>query len=515
MIIAPSSWAKGDYFKYSTLFTAEKAKEGVQSDMFQKKQLMTWGSFLSFLLILSLSGCTSAIQKKKFATFNDLYASGQYQEAATVEVKEKSEVKDLLPALQAAAALRYAREYNQSSLLFDQCESLIKEHNEQLLVANSAATLGSVLINDTIRDYQGTEYDGIMVNTYKALNFWQEGNSALARVEFNRALDRQRRAKERFATEIKKQKVDLEKKQEQENAKAEARAKMNKNGEKANVPAMDINKNVNNPEIDKILQEKYSSLYEFKTYPDFINPFTTYMASLFFMSEKEYSKAATLLKETYGMVGDNETVQDDFLTIEKKLDGQKNNIPHTWIIFENGLGPEKEEFRIDLPILLFTDKVKYSGIALPKLKFRDQAYQDLTIVSNGQSLCKTSLLASMDRVVQTEFKKKYTATVTRAVVSTLVKTYGQYLAQKQFGDIGGFAAAIFQGLTTSADIRIWTALPKEFQIAKIQTPDNGKLVLETPTGDKINITVSPDKNTLVFVKIPKTGAKVVHDIITM
>lgn len=483
--------------------------------MLQKKQITILGSCIGLVSILLMSGCSSVIQKKRLSTFNDLYASGQYQEAATAEVEEKSEAKDLLPALQAAAALRYAQNYSQSSLLFDQCENLIKEHNEQLLVEDSAATLGTVLLNDTILDYQGTEYDGIMVNTYKALNFWQQGNSDLARVEFNRALDRQRRAMERFASEIKKQKENLEKKQEQENAKAQARAKTNKKGKKSNVPAMDINKNVNNPEIDTILKEKYSSLHEFQTYPDFINPFTTYMAGLFFMSEKEYSKAATLLKETYGMVGDNKIVQDDFLSVEKKLDGQTNNTPHTWIIFENGLGPEKEEFRIDLPLLLFTDKVKYSGIALPRLKLRDKAYQSLSIGGNGQSQCKTSLLASMDRVVQTEFQKKYTATVTRAVVSCLVKTYGQYLAQEQFGDLGGFAAAIFQGLTTSADIRIWTALPKEFQIAKIQTPNNGNLVLETPAGDKINITVPVDKNTLVFVKIPKTGAKEVHDIITM
>lgn len=481
--------------------------------MFQKKQIALCGSFLAFLSILLMSGCTSAMQKKKLSSFNDLYSSAHYQEAARAEVKEKSKVTDLLSGLQAAAALRYAQDYSESSLLFDECETLIKLRNEQLLVENSASTLGAVLINDAILDYQGTEYDGIMVNTYKAMNFWQEGKSDLARIEFNRALDRQRRAKERFAAEIQKQKLELEKKQEQENKKALARGKANPKDK--NIPAMDIDKNVNNPEIDTILRERYSSLYAFQTYPDFINPFTTYMAGLFFMSEKDYSKAANLLKETYGMVGKNAVVQNDFVNIEKILDGEKNDTPHTWIIFENGLGPEKEEFRIDLPILLLTDKVKYSGIALPKLKFRDQAYPNLIVGSNGPNQCKTSMLASMDQVVQTEFKKEYPAIVTRAVFSTLVKTYGQYLAQKRFGDLGGFAAGILQGLTTTADIRIWTALPKEFQLAKIQTPADGILELEIPGGDKINITVPMKKNVLVFVKIPKTGVRAVYDIITM
>ncbi len=107
---------------------------------------------------------------------------------------------------------------------------------------------------------------------------------------------------------------------------------------------MNIHKNVNNPEIGKIIKEKYSNLYKFKAYPDFINPFTTYMAGLFFMSEGDYSKAATLLKETYGMVEENPIVAADFASVEKILDGQKTNNHFTWIIFENGLGPEKEEF---------------------------------------------------------------------------------------------------------------------------------------------------------------------------
>jgi len=230
--------------------------------MFQKKQIALCGSFFAFLTILLMSGCTSVMQKKKLASFNNLYSSAQYQEAARAEVKDESKVTNLLSGLQAAAALRYARDYTESSLLFDECENLIKLHNEQLLVENSAATLGAILINDNILDYQGTEYDGVMVNTYKAMNFWQEGKCDLARIEFNRALDRQRRAKERFAAEIQKQKLKLEKKQEQENKKALARGKVN--SKQKNIPAMDIDKNVNNPEIEAILKKNTQAFMNFK-----------------------------------------------------------------------------------------------------------------------------------------------------------------------------------------------------------------------------------------------------------
>lgn len=479
--------------------------------MVHREKITNLGYIFALIAILLTSGCASMAQKNELSAFNDLYSSGQYIEAANAEIKEKGEKESdpskLLQSLQAAASLRYAKQYKQSSLLFDECEDILKYHNEQIMAENMTSNMGAVLVNDAMLDYRGREYDGVMVNTYKALNFWQEGKKDLARIEFNRALDRQRRAKERFSAEITKLKDDLAKKQEEENKKAQA--------ENKNAPKMDISKNVNNPEIDTILQEKYSNLYEFKTYPDFINPFTTYIAGLFFMSEGDYSKATTLLKEAYGMVEKNSTVANDFATVEGMTGGQNSITKYTWVIFENGLGPEKEEFRIDLPILLFTDKVKYTGIALPKLKLRNQAYSHLTVYNSENKVGQTSILSSMDRVVQTEFKKRYPATVTRAVTSTLIKTFGQYLAQKQFGNLGGFAAALYQGATTAADIRIWTALPKEFQIAKVKTPTSGLIVLETPTGHKINVTVPKNDNSLIYVKIPTSGAKIVYDVIKM
>jgi hypothetical protein len=452
------------------------------------------------------------VQTKNLKEFNDLYTCGQYQEAADVEIKRKgnkaTNESSLLQSLQAASALRYANQYEKSSALLDECEEIIKQHNEKIFAANAVSNIGAVLVNDTVLAYRAQEYDGVMLNTYKALNFWQDGKTDMARIEFNRALDRQRRAKERFAAEIAKLKKDLEKEQQKQNANAPQK---NKQG----LPSINLEKAANNPEIDSILKEKYSNLYEFKTYPDFINPFTTYLAGLFFMAEKDFSKASTLLKEAYGMLENNPVVQDDFARLEGVVCDNEEKGIHTWVIFENGLGPEKEEFRVDLPILLFTDKVKYTGIALPKLKLRQEAYSHLT-VNNGQNeLGRTCSLASMDRVIQTEFKKRYQAVVIRAVTSTVLKTAGQYMAQKQFGDLGGFAMAIYQGATTSADIRIWSALPKEFQIAKVKTPGCGAITLTTPAGENYDVSVPNDRNSLVYVKIPAKGTRATLDVIAM
>lgn len=239
------------------------------------------------------------------------------------------------------------------------------------------------------------------------------------------------------------------------------------------------------------------------------------MAGLFFMSEGDSTRAIDLLKETYGMVDKNPVVKSDFYNTERKLDGYKIHKHFVWVVFENGLGPVKQEFRVDLPLFLVTKQIKYTGIALPKLKLRNQAYPYLMIKTSANHCCRTRQLASMDRVIETEFKDEYPLILTRAIISALVKTSGQYLAKKKFGELGGWAAACYQGATTCADLRIWSALPKEFQVAKIVTPTNGQIIIAPPSGPDIKVQVPMHGNSLVYIKTPSRNVKMVIDVIKL
>lgn len=259
--------------------------------------------------------------------------------------------------------------------------------------------------------------------------------------------------------------------------------------------------------------ERYSNLGEFEAYPDFVNPFTTYLAGLFFSMNGDYNKASDLLKETYGMVKENSYVAADFKMVEDILDGKKQSCDLVWVVFENGAAPEKEEVRVDLPLFVLTNKVKYTGIAFPKLKINAQAYPYLTVKNNGKCLGSTQILADMDRVIQTEFKKDFPSMVTRAVISAMVKSYAQYEAQRQFGDLGGIIGGVYQLATTSADIRIWTALPKDFQVARILRPTDGKLQIIVPGGVPMDITLPESRFSIIYVKIPQTGARPVCQVL--
>ncbi|MFZ0035717.1 MAG: hypothetical protein WAK60_12115 [Sedimentisphaerales bacterium] len=432
-------------------------------------------------LLFSL-GCNAP--KDNLKVFNTSFEVSNYDNSALFAQNKMGQQKnpsgeDLLWALQLGTVERIRQNFQKSTELFDKSEDMLKYYDEQFKAGD---IIGSTVASDNVNPYRGQEYDGVMVNTYKALNFMAEGKMDLARVEFNRALDRQRRAKEKFVEEINKLNAELEKNQQQ-NALAKS--------------------SVENPTTHQLLAEKYPNLYNFQAYPDFVNPFATYLAGVFFNLVGDHSKAVDLLKESYGMVSDNPYIAEDLSTTEKILDGQARLENTVWVIFENGLGPVKEEFRIDLPLFIATNQVKYVGIALPKLEFRNKAYPYLLVNSDGKE-CMTLPVADMDRVVQTEFSKDYPSILTRAIISATAKAIAQYAIQQQGGDAAtalSYAVAAYSFASTAADVRIWTALPKDFQVARIPKPKNGKLKITPPGFVPIDIDIPQCNNAVVYIRI--------------
>jgi len=452
------------------------------------------GSLLIVLSFVILAGCNAPRGNlTKFNSYfsdNNLETSGEFAESK-ISKSAKPKGEDLLWSLQAATVLRLKQDYKQSNEYFDKSEEMLNYFDYQNKAVDSAA---SVAINENIVPYVGAEYDGIMLNTYKALNFMALGDNDSARVEFNRALDRQRIAKEKFAKEIARMQEEIDKEQK----KKDSRAKQN----------------VENPEIEKILSEKYPNLYAFQAYPDFVNPFTNYMAGVFFDLVEDPEKASTFLKEAYGMVDDNPYIAEDMAATEKVLDGQSQLKDTVWVIFENGMGPIKEEFRVDLPLFVAKENVKYIGFALPRLVFRSKAYSYLTVKAADKSY-QTKTVADMDRVIQTEFKKDFKAILTRAIISTTAKAVAQYALDHQSNSKAKLASvlvAVYSFATTAADVRIWTTLPKNFQVARLPMPADRKLSIEPPGGTPLNIEIPACRNALIYIRIPFTRSAPIYDV---
>jgi len=443
-----------------------------------------------FIISLIFTGCAP---KQAMLKADLLVAQGNYKQAALfsesqIDKGDKLARDNLLWELETGYSLLLFEDHNKSLKHFNTSEELIKHYQEQLLAKDITEALTATLLNDTTRPYTGTQYDGIMVNTYKAINYMAKGDNDGARVEFNRAIDRQRRAKIYFNKMIQKEHEAINK--EEQKSRREGK-----------------NVSVESSKTDSILQQNYPSLHAFEAYPDFINPLTTYLAGVFAKVNNDKSKADTLLKEAYGMMQKNEDVKREY---EESLDG-----PTVWLIYENGQAPILTELRMDFPIWIFTNRLSYISVALPKLQKRSLALSYLSVVSENNQTINTQFLCSMDRVIQTEFTKSYPSIVSRAILSTATKAAINYAIQENANQNGSgiaalvsVASAIYQVASTHADTRIWTTLPKEFQLARFKRPLNGKIDIKAPNGVTIESLDLPKRdNILIYIKIATPYAK--------
>jgi uncharacterized protein len=453
--------------------------------------------FAAIVLSLPLiSGCNS--MQERLQSFNERFEAADFNSAADSAKKhfdknrKNPDNDDLLWVIQAAAAKRSFKDYNSSTKYFDKAEDYLKFYDLRWSGGDQVAAMA---INDTVIPYQGQQYDRVMVNTYKALNFMAQGNFDLARVEFNRAIDRQRRTKEVFEKEIRQEKEKLDKSQYGSLAKS----------------------TLSDPKLGQALHDKYPEIDEYQAYSNYVNPFVTYLASVYFNGTGQPSEARDLLKETTGLVPENQSIAQEFTETEKLLASNGTFKNTVWVIFENGVGPIREEFRIDLPIFIATNRVFYAGIALPKLKYRDAAVSSLQIDSDG-TIYNTSVVCNMDRVIHSEFKRDFDAALFRAVVSTTAKVIAQYALTSQ-GSSGANLLAIgvaaYSFMTNDADIRIWTALPKDFQFARLPKPQNNILKITPANCQTFDIQLPNCNNVLVYIKIVQRNAKPVYEIIPL
>ncbi|MEA3289405.1 MAG: hypothetical protein U9Q04_04400 [Campylobacterota bacterium] len=448
--------------------------------MVSKLNLITVSTVAS--AILMFSGCAAVTghggSLKKFD--KELVANNCNFEEIDKKIEDNDDV--ILWGIQGGSMARNCNDYNKSTSLFDKAELKYKtDVDTDSVVGNVGESLGSVLVNNNVNDYEGNVYEKVMVNTYKGLNFMSMGDYNNARVEFHRALDRQRRAKEFFQKDIKKKQEEL---------------KSNPN-----------NKAATNEKTQKAVYAKYDDIFKgFEAYPDFVNPFTTYSSGLFFLLDGESRKARDMFKEALAMDPNNKQIKQDYdLANQIASSTTEINKNYAWVIYENGNGMVNDEIRIDLPLFLVSKNVMYTGMALPKLKERNYSYNHIDV--NG---VKTAEIANMDRIIKTEFKKKLPGIVTEAVLNTIVKTVAQKQLKDKGGLVGGLFGAIYQGLTNKADVRNWTALPKSFQVARVEL--NGEpLVIKDDNGEVIT-TKKLASNSILYVRSSQRGHNIIHTI---
>lgn len=383
---------------------------------------------------------------------------------------------------------------------FDAAEERINRYEEEAKVKLASET-GALLTNQANLPYRGFSYDKVMLNTYKTLNYLQMGDIDKARVELNRAYQRQSDAVAENAKRIEEAKEIA--------AKAKAGELKDDKGKGA---AYDVDQARTDSTTGNMINQYEAELDEaIRAYGDYVNPFSVFLDGLYFLYHgvdgSDFERSRMSLERVVNMAPSNPYVAVD---LDAAAKGQTpNNV--TYIFFETGSAPHRDQVRIDIPVGIATNRLSYVGAAFPKLKFNDNYVRTLT-VNDGVQDYQTSLLCSMDSVIAQDFKNEWPSILTKTMVSTATKALIDAAIQneaKRHGWQAQLAAKLVTGITQAsvniADTRTWRSLPKEFQYARVETPQDGIITISDGIRHS-SFTVDPNRVNVIYVKSPSPEA---------
>ena len=435
---------------------------------------------------LLASGCKTYQEQNKVIKY---WQQGNLTNAvaeATKQADKNANNKDaVIWRLEQGAALRADGQYEASNEAFAKAQEKMDDYAQKAKVRVGQET-GALLSNQAELDYEGRAYDGIMLNTYRALNYLALGEPDKARPELIRAYQRQQEAVQENAKRIEK---------------VQAEAAKNKD-------SAAIQRAQDDAGLQSEIQNASTNLNNLKPYAAYVNPFTVYLDGLFFMADPadgtDLERALKSFERVADFAPDNQYLKADLAAVNNLISGRPLE-PTTFVLFETGTAPVRGQTRISIPIIV--TKVSYIGAAFPTLEPQGNYVPFLTVTADGKEF-QTQLVSDMDSVIGLDFKNEMPVVITKTIASAVVKGVAAYAANQAAnqqsewaGLISQIGTAIYQAAVNIADERTWTTLPKQFQVSHFPTPPNRKIELSTPVGgQRIPVTIGEGIINLIYVK---------------
>lgn len=485
-----------------------------------------WEFSLSLLIacivVVLTTGCRTYQDQARQIT--SLWVAGRATEAATAFAKaansERGKKDGVLWDLEAGTSLRAAAKYPDSNRHFEAAAVAVDQYEQQAEI-RLASEAAAAMSNQQNLPYRGQACDKIMLHTYRALNYLALGEAEKARPELIRAYQRQQDA-------VNENRRRIEKTMAQQSSSAAQPATQSRTQGPAasSSPSTDVReaekqrrtqesvaKAQQDPGFNAALAPITQNLEGFRFYADYVNPFTVYLDGLFFLHRgsggSDLERANKSLRRVAEVVAANKFVMADLRAAEDALRGQRP-AGLTYVIFETGRAPSREQIRIDVPIILAN--VSYVGAAFPKLVFHPDYVPNLHVRAGAQEET-TALVADMDAIVALDFKNEWPGILTRTLVSTTAKAVATYFINEAGNRVDPTVGLLLQigtaigGLAMNiADTRSWTTLPKQFQVARVTTPPDRKLTLIAPGFPSTEVVLEAGQVNVVYVRSITTSS---------
>lgn len=377
-----------------------------------------------------------------FSTYtkeSDLFRTNLNQnisETLNADFSKKENGKDAaLYLLEQARLEQVNADYEKSAETYNKVFNLIEKQNNKATI--SVSKIGfkalSIVSNDSIKPYIVRPYEQVLAHISQAKNYIYLKDMEKAAVEMRIAQQLQR---------------DIEINHEKEFAK-----KSQKEASQ-HTSVAPVNEALSG--LDPIAG-KIKNTYQ--------NSYAFYMAASLWEVLGEYNDALVDYKKAYELQPDAQIAQD--IQRVDQLNSKKSSRTVPVIIFiEQGIVPQKVENKLAIPVPNGVINIAYAT-------YEPTTYttpHSVSVLVNNKKQQNSYVLNDIGALAVKQLKEQALNDVTTQVVRATTK----FVAQKQLGDqlgpLGQLAGNILNIASEHADLRAWSTLPSNTQIARLNVP---------------------------------------------
>jgi hypothetical protein len=360
--------------------------------------------------------------------------------------------KDILFYFEKGELLRLGSKYEPSRDTWLQADKIIQtwEDEYKLNPTKVLGDIGSYLVSDRVRRYDGQDYEKVFLSTKLMLNHIMLDNTDHARIEMKKTFER-----ETLIKSFRAQEYD----------------KIREEGEKQSVSFQPGDLLDSGYPMDRLEGPEVNALKN-----GYQNAFAHYLAGYYFEMMGEPSLSGPGYRNALELRPDSTLIR---AKINGKAQRARPGSSETDVLFvvETGQAPAWKSVTIPLPLPIEKELI-IIPLSFPVV-ISSGVYTPTSLSVAGKKL-PVETIVNVDAMVKRQLRDQMPGIIGRTVIRGIVKGGVQYAAKEKGGALGEFVATIATIATEQADERAWRTLPAHLSIARAILP-KGEQTIEFRT----------------------------------
>ena len=402
------------------------------------------------ILVALLSGCaTTGYHQQTQVTVTSLQTGSPDAALDSLE-RSNPKDKDLLYYLERGELQRMKNDYEQSRNSWLEADAKVRAWEDAVKTDPSKlmGDIGSFLVNDTLRRYDGRDYEKVFLSVRLALDHLALGNWQDARTEVKKMHER-----EAIIAEFRSR--DLE------DAKKQSEGKGLKTTSFKELDGYPV-ETLDDPSV-RALKNAYESA------------FANYLAGFVYEALGETSLAAAGYRKSIEMRPGEKMLEDSLKSLDGRINKRAKRSVDTLIVVETGSAPAitSKTLPIMLPIPSKNGvAIVATPISWPVLQPVDASSVPGNVLVDGKPN-RLSFLTNVDHMARKALADEMPGIILRTSVRAIAKGVAQKAVQENSASMG-LAGSIISMATTiavvvseQADERTWRTLPAFYSVARV------------------------------------------------